>query len=561
MAQHCGFFNALESEGTYDRKYNADDYSSNMGAIISTGVRRSGDNDLNVTASGLTVTVAPGRAWIEGRWYSNDTALELETVTPPTGTLTRIDGVFLRLDTNLAVRNTELIYKTGTPSGSPTAPACIRDNGIYEIMLAKVRVVPSATSLTITDTRADKAVCGWVTSPVGYDDYFEHLDSAFNEWFTDVKDELASVTLFKQYTWRGTMQTATDTITFSIPQYDPTGVDIIQVYVNGLLEIEGSDYTLSGSVITFTDGKAAGTKVDVVCYKSIDGTGLGDVSDEVAELQDEVDALGSVSQFYYFSSGENDNVKLCNAIDTIFSNATGKSAKINVVGTFSATAAVIGSGTAASPFRWFDINLGTPGTNKIYLDFTNCNSIDIQPPNNSVNVIFDGGDYEVRGIRLNFGSTAQTALEVAGTAGIGDRTFDRCTITITGARSNSELYFTPHGEIINCKITMFNQLGNAAVAECKSGGIIKIFSGTLTAYTGDSESWAAPVCILAGQSLATICAFGTTLGTSYTPAGRYQTDAARIYGGHATMVGCITDMSMIYEASGTLYEFGTVPIS
>ena len=181
MAQHSGFFNALESGGVYDRKYNADDYTSNMAAIISTGVRRSGDDDLKVTASGLTVTIAVGRAWIDGRWFYNDTALAITTVTPPVGTLTRVDGVYLQANSNVAVRNIQLVYKTGTPTASPTAPACTRQDGVYEIQLASITVAPNATSVTVTDTRGDTSVCGWITSPVGYSDYFTKLEPALQD--------------------------------------------------------------------------------------------------------------------------------------------------------------------------------------------------------------------------------------------------------------------------------------------------------------------------------------------------------------------------------------------
>ena len=286
MAQHSGFFNAMESGGVYDRTYNADDYTSNLAAIISTGVRRSSEDDLKVTASGLNVSVNVGRAWIDGRWYYNDTVLALQTVTPPTGALARKDGVYLQANSNTAVRSIQLVYKTGTPASTPTAPACVRSGGIYEIQLATITVQPNAEGVTVTDTRANKTLCGWITTPVGYDDFFASYDNEFTEWFDETKDTLASVTLFKQYLWSGTTSGASTTsVTFSIPQYDSTGTDIINVYVNGLLQTPTTDYTLSGSTITFTAGKTAGTKIIVMCYKSIDGSDLGDVSDEITALQ------------------------------------------------------------------------------------------------------------------------------------------------------------------------------------------------------------------------------------------------------------------------------------
>ena len=177
----------MESGGVYDRVYDASDYSDNMGAIISSGVRRSGDDDLKVTANGLTLKVGIGRAWVHGHWLNNDTVYTVATVTPPVGT-SRIDGVFVRLDTNTSVRAMSIVYREGTYSA---APAPVRSGGIYELMLAKITVAAGATNVTVTDMRADKTVCGWVTTPVGYDDYFTSLDNEFNIWFDAMKGQLS----------------------------------------------------------------------------------------------------------------------------------------------------------------------------------------------------------------------------------------------------------------------------------------------------------------------------------------------------------------------------------
>ena len=291
MAEKSGFFNALNVDGVYDRKYNANDYSDNLAAIISTGVRRSVDNDLYVRASGtsMAITVSPGRAFISGKYYHNNAVFTDFTVpTAPTGDSKRIDRVVLRKDESTSVRSINLVYLTGTPSANPKAPAITIDGDIYEIVLADILVNSGVTVITqnnIIDQRANRSLCGWVTSPVGYDDYWEAQDEAFENWFTGVKDTLSSVTLFKEYHWHGSFSAAGSTITFNIPQYDPTGVDIVQVYVNGLREVPEVDYTLNNNIITFTSQKIAGTEVHVVVYKSIDGTGLGSVSEEITALR------------------------------------------------------------------------------------------------------------------------------------------------------------------------------------------------------------------------------------------------------------------------------------
>lgn len=249
MAIHSGFFNALESGGVYDRVYDASDYSDNMGAIISSGVRRSGDDDLKVTANGLTLKVGIGRAWVQGHWLNNDTVYTVATVTPPVST-SRIDGVFVRLDTNTSVRAVSIVYREGTYSA---APAPVRSGGIYELMLAKITVAEGATSVTVKDMRPNKTVCGWVTTPVGYNDYFTSLDNEFDVWFDAIKGQLSEdaagnlqnqISIQNQYistyapvelySWNGTDAQAEDSkITLSQPVTD---FDKIVIEYSSLLD-------------------------------------------------------------------------------------------------------------------------------------------------------------------------------------------------------------------------------------------------------------------------------------------------------------------------------------
>lgn len=237
MAIHSGFFNALESGGVYDRVYDASDYSDNMGAIISSGVRRSGDDDLKVTANGLTLKVGIGRAWVQGHWLNNDTVYTVATVTPPVGT-SRIDGVFVRLDTNTSVRTVSIVYREGTYSA---APAPVRTGGIYELMLARITVAEGATNVTVKDMRSNKTVCGWVTTPVGYDDYFTSLDNEFDVWFDAMKGQLSEDAA-------GNLQNQINIQNYNISTYAP-----VELYSwNGTdAQAEGDKITLSQDATDF----------------------------------------------------------------------------------------------------------------------------------------------------------------------------------------------------------------------------------------------------------------------------------------------------------------------
>lgn len=565
MAQHSGFFNALQNNGVYDRKYNADDYTSNMAAIISTGVRRSGDDDLKVTANGLAITVAAGRAWIDGRWFWNDTAYNITTVTPPVGTLSRKDGVYLQANSNVAVRSIKLVYKTGTPSSNPTAPACTRANGVYEIQLATISVAPNATSVSVTDTRANTNLCGWITTPVGYDDYFTSLDNEFQSWFEQTKDTVASVTLFKQYMWRTVLNTAATTVTFNIPQYTPGGTDIINVFVNGLLETSTDDYTLTNSTITFTKQKIAGTEIVVICYKSIDGTGLGSVSDEITELQNQVAALGDINDYYYFCNGVNDNVQLSTLVQNFLNGSTNdaKQMKINVVGTFGITAAAGGSGTTSSRYRWFNFASSATTNRQVTLDFYNCSPVSIQPPGGKFNTLFYGGNFNIKGLTLTAGGSNYSTLHLQGVDGAAVNTpisFEDCNITMNGGWSGGIFFFSEFGTFTNCKIIVINTLNSACVFGLMSNtAFVQVNGGRYYAYTGLSTGFASAVYSATNLTTAAITIIGAIF-PSTAKTSLYQTNAVRFNSGYLTAIGMVTQLVVSTTSNTTAFIYGTLPL-
>ena len=279
MAERSGFFNAVYRNGEYDRKYNANDYSDNLAVIISNGVLRSENDDLRVTASGMVCTVGAGRAWINGKYYYNDAPISFAAVSAPAGG-SRWDRIMLRLDNDVASRSIALRYVQGVAANTPTKPEPVRGGNVFELVLADIFVGTNAASVVVTDTRADANLCGWVYSVSGDESFFKTLDKDFAEWFLQKKDTLASVTLFKRYDWQKVLDASATVIPFSIPQYDEE-TSFVEVYVNGIAVIEGVDFTRSGSIITFPYPLIAGTEIVVRAYKSIDGTGIQSVADEI----------------------------------------------------------------------------------------------------------------------------------------------------------------------------------------------------------------------------------------------------------------------------------------
>jgi len=108
---------------------------------------------LEVSAgTGLAVDVEAGQAMVRGHYYVS-TATESLALATADATNDRIDLVVLKLDP--VANSIVLNVKTGTPAGSPSAPALVQtDAGVFEQPLAEV-LVPATAGVpgTITDAR------------------------------------------------------------------------------------------------------------------------------------------------------------------------------------------------------------------------------------------------------------------------------------------------------------------------------------------------------------------------------------------------------------------------
>lgn len=133
-------------------------WSSLIGGAIPDGVIKHVSalvelNKLAVTATNtiLGVHVASGRAAIRGHWYENDASTNV-LVAAADATNPRIDYIVLELDR--AADTITLKAVTGTPAGSPVAPALTRNASVWQIPLAQVRV-EAATALIAADKVTD----------------------------------------------------------------------------------------------------------------------------------------------------------------------------------------------------------------------------------------------------------------------------------------------------------------------------------------------------------------------------------------------------------------------
>ena len=506
--QKSGFFNALLTNGEYDRKYNANDYCDNLAVVISNGVLRGVDDDLKVTAAGMVVSVGVGRAWINGHYYVNDTAHSFAAVSAPAGG-TRYDRVFLRLNKGLAVRSVSLVYQQGTAADSPTKPAPVREGNIYDIVLADVFVGTNATSVTVTDTRGDASLCGWVYSTSGDNSFFKSLDASFNAWFDEKKDTLSSVTLFKRYTWRSVLASSTKTVQFNIPQYDPeTG--FISVYVNGIVETEGVEYTLNGATQTLTFGGTltAGTEVVVMAYKSIDGTGIQSVADEITALQNAVAAMNTTAEYEYICNGVDDNVKISALAQAWLNGGTDYGSKtIKIYGTFGVTAAQGGDGSSTSPFVWIRAGAGGATNRRVILDFTNCSQINIACADSTHNVIFFGLHAHIIG--ANVIATGGASVNMFSTAGATQANAEKCRFWITSETG----YIARGGTFRDCRGSVTTTAGDAFCFNTLSAGLLRVYGGEYYAYA-TTGSMSTVVYVNAAQTGAVVNTYSMSCPTN-----------------------------------------------
>ena len=189
MAYRSGFFNAKQNtDGSYDRTYDANDISNYLGGLISDGVVQSSADALQVSVeqASMQVQIRPGRAFLNNRWFTADSVITLP-LTQAHGTLSRITAAALHFDeTN---REVVPVCIDGTLASSPVPPTL--DKTYLLLGLVKVPANPSNLSkITVSDSRK------FVHALVNYDFNQEVLQKeyiqTFNAWFEGIKNQLGT---------------------------------------------------------------------------------------------------------------------------------------------------------------------------------------------------------------------------------------------------------------------------------------------------------------------------------------------------------------------------------
>lgn len=171
MAEHFSFFDpVIQSDGTFDREYNAQQFTNYFKTLVTTGILKGERNELKLTVTETTMQtkIDTGVAYILGRYYENDSIKELTHDTESLG-LSRIDRVVIRMDLNTEARYVKSFIKKGAPSTNPVPPTLVQTPNVYEISLAQVRVVGGQTFIAanaITDERGTNVICPWAGSNI-----------------------------------------------------------------------------------------------------------------------------------------------------------------------------------------------------------------------------------------------------------------------------------------------------------------------------------------------------------------------------------------------------------
>jgi hypothetical protein len=271
MSITYGYFNSVNG----DRKYNADQMSQYFKGLISNGVFANIGGAMAVIADGqsMTVNVSTGRAVIDCKWIENDAAYPI-TINQAHATLPRYTAVVVQLDAvNRLIRITT---KDGTPASTPAQPTI--DTSI-ELCLAMI-LVPAGSSTIIQSRVTDKrgtSLCLWVTgliTQLNSNQLFLQWQEQFDIWFAGLTQDLNVNTYVRRFQKRVVLS-GSNVIALDMTGYTYEATDIINVYVNGLFAVAGTDFTLdtSGATPTVTTNATAsgGNVVVIDVMKSIVG--------------------------------------------------------------------------------------------------------------------------------------------------------------------------------------------------------------------------------------------------------------------------------------------------
>ncbi len=501
MAILSGYYNSLNG----DRKYNAETMSKYFSGIISKGVLQKYGNLFSVeSAGGMAITIGTGKAYFsDGKYIENTQAFNL-TIEPSDVVLNRIDRIVLRNDISQGVRGASVVIKRGTPATNPTPPALTKSDTIEELAIADIRVnklVEAITQANITNTKPDNTLCGYVTGIIDQVDttelfkqyetaYKEFQDASkkdFDDWFTNIKENLATVTLIREYTDVVTTNQQDQTqIPINIKSYN-YALDILEVYINGLRLQKDVEYIDQHTYIEILKPLDINQDVEIVVYKSVDGSQAETLIDQVEELREKV---ASLEKYTYYCNGVDDNIQLSKLAQEFYT-ATGSwagaedniKAEIKVIGKVGVSGTAKGTGTEVDPYILFNLGKSDTSGRKLVFNFSTTNRISVLGTSTKAYVLFGGNNYELKGVKAVLGTG------IALTAFTGDNiTVKDSEVYINGTGTEKATGSKATGTFENVRMSVTGGTTKAVGYIVTNTGIVKIINSEILTYNQTSAS-------------------------------------------------------------------------
>lgn len=471
-----GFYNNRVVNGGNDRVYNAVDMRKPYDTVFTDGIMPEADGTAGETlkvklVGGLTISVNPGNAKLGGAWFEN-TALYNITLDSHE-VAERYDCVILRNNDNDEVRAADIEIKR--LNQVPTIKDLKRNEGIYEVCLAYIRVPANEGDITIVDTREDGQLCN-IMSGVG---------------------AMVVRTYRKTVTTESAGQTR---INIGIPQFNKER-DHLTVIIEGRILSSNAYNIPSNSYIELVTGlPVVGTKVDFEVRKNVNAAGADTVVQEVGGLLSDMANVNATLEHHYYCNGITDNV----SISTIISNFQNNyidygSMRLVIHGTFGATSPRGGEGTADNPYYWIRAAQGSASSRRVILDFTDCKQISINCAAGTVNIIFFGMDCHVVGASVT--ATGGTTIYMFSTAGGTSVYAENCRFWIT---CDSGGFIARSGTFKNCRATVRNSGLHSYCFAPISASLLRVEGGEYYAYTKSKEHVSAIVGLTSGENAVAI---------------------------------------------------------
>ena len=183
---HAFFYNSQDN----DRVYDASSFEYWLKKFFTTGVF-AGECAVTADGAGMTVQMSGGYCNVDGKVRFFD-AVQYFALANAHGYYDRIDTIVIeRNDTD---RDVTAKVVTGGYSANPVPTAPVRENGVYQLVVAQIYVAAGTVRITqanITDTRPDTSICGYVMCAVETPD-FSQLYAQFLAQAAEVIDNTES---------------------------------------------------------------------------------------------------------------------------------------------------------------------------------------------------------------------------------------------------------------------------------------------------------------------------------------------------------------------------------